>query len=121
VKRSDRLRLLAVKAVHTAVFAAVAASVIAVAWDGLRQRPNRRTLAAATVALGETAVFVGNGFTCPLTPLAERLGAERGSVTDIYLPAWFARRLPLIAGSALLGGLLLNAVALSRSSKEDAR
>ena len=68
--------------------------------------------------MGETAVFVGNGCTCPLTPIAERLGAERGSVADIYLPGWFARRLPLIAGAALVGGLTLNALALARSSME---
>jgi hypothetical protein len=26
--------------------------------------------------------------------VAERLGADRGSVTDIYLPRWFAHNLP---------------------------
>jgi hypothetical protein len=35
--------------------------------------------------------FAANGFRCPLTDLAESQGAARGSVTDIYLPAWFAR------------------------------
>lgn len=33
---------------------------------------------------------------CPLTDLAESLRAEHGSVTDIYLPAWFVRHLPAI-------------------------
>jgi hypothetical protein len=112
------IRLTAVKAVHTAVFAAVGAAVAVVLWDGLRQRTSRRTLAAATVALAETAVFVGNGFTCPLTPLAEELGATHGSVADIYLPGWFARRLPFIAGTAFVTGLALNAIALSRSRSE---
>jgi hypothetical protein len=28
--------------------------------------------------------------------MAEAAGAERGSVTDIYLPRWFARNLPAI-------------------------
>lgn len=37
-----------------------------------------------------------NGFRCPLTQIAERAGAERGSVTDIYLPRWFAHNLPAI-------------------------
>ena len=32
----------------------------------------------------------------PLTSVAERLGIERGSVTDLYLPWWFARNLPAI-------------------------
>jgi len=115
---SAPIRLTAVKAAHTAIFAAVGAALALIVWDGLRQRTSRRTVAAAAVALGETAVFVGNGFTCPLTPLAEELGADRGSVADIYLPGWFARRLPVIAGTALVAGLALNAIALARSPRE---
>jgi hypothetical protein len=38
----------------------------------------------------------GNGFRCPLTDLAEPFGAEHGSVTVCYLPAWFARNMPAI-------------------------
>jgi hypothetical protein len=106
--------LAAVKALHTSVFGAVALAVSIVAWDGIRQRPGRRTMVAAAIALGESAVYVGNGFTCPLTPVAERLGAERGSVADIYLPAWFARRLPVIAGSTFATGLVLSAIGIGR-------
>lgn len=111
-------RLTAVKAVHTGIFAAVGTSLTLMVWDGLRQRASRRTLAAAAVALSETVVFVGNGFTCPLTPIAEDLGAERGSVADIYLPGWFARHLPAIAGTALVTGLALDAMAIVRRPGE---
>jgi hypothetical protein len=48
------------------------------------------------VVSGETLVFVGNGFRCPLTEVAESLRVERGSVTDTYLPRWFAHNLPAI-------------------------
>ena len=41
-------------------------------------------------------IFAANGFRCPLTEIAERVGAQHGSVTDIYLPRWFARNLPVI-------------------------
>jgi hypothetical protein len=41
-------------------------------------------------------VFAADGFRCPMTGMAERAGAASGSVTDIYLPAWFARNLPAI-------------------------
>jgi len=37
--------------------------------------------------------YAGNGWRCPLTSLAEGLGAERGSVSDIYLPRWLATKL----------------------------
>ena len=48
------------------------------------------------VVAGEGLVFAGNGFRCPLTALAKRYGAESGSVTDIYLPDWFAHNMPVI-------------------------
>jgi hypothetical protein len=31
-----------------------------------------------------------------MTGLAETSGATSGSVTDIYLPTWFARQLPVV-------------------------
>ena len=67
---------------------------------------------AAAIALGECAVFAANGFVCPLTPLAERYGAERGSVTDIFLPDVIARNLAWIATPILVAGLVLNGRAL---------
>jgi hypothetical protein len=50
-----------------------------------------------------------NGFRCPLTQLAEKIGAADGPVTDIWLPRWFAHNLPavhvpLLAAAAYLNG-----------------
>ena len=104
--------LTAIKGLHTLIFASVGGAVLLFAWEGLRQRPGRRAAIALGVALGETAVYVSNNQVCPLTPLAEELGAERGSVSDIFLPDWVGRRIPLFAGGALLLGLALNGRAL---------
>lgn len=65
-------------------------------YAGFRGKTDRRAAGAAAVVAGETLIFVGNGFHCPLTALAQRLGDSSGSVTDIYLPHWFARNLPAI-------------------------
>jgi hypothetical protein len=100
--------LAAVKAIHTAIFAAVAVQIGVVVWDGLRQRPGRRTAAALAIVLGESAIYASNNQVCPLTPLAEELGARRGSVADIFLPDAVSRRIPLVGGSALVLGLGLN-------------
>jgi hypothetical protein len=43
--------------------------------------------------------LAASGWTCPLTILAERRGAMRGSVADIFLPKWFADRIFPICGS----------------------
>ncbi len=68
--------------------------MIYVLYAGFAGRSDRRAGIAAGVVAAETLLFAGNGFRCPLTQVAERLGAEHGSVTDIYLPRWFARNLP---------------------------
>jgi hypothetical protein len=107
-----RLLLLSIKTVHTIAFAVIAGSIGVVFVDGVRGRPARRTGAAAAIAIGECAVYAANGFVCPLTPLAERYGAERGSVSDIFLPDVIARNLAWIATPILVAGLVLNARSL---------
>lgn len=104
--------LAAIKGVHTAIFASVGACILVFVWEGIRQRPGRRAAIALGVVLVETGIFASNNQVCPLTPLAEEIGAERGSVADIFLPNWFSRRIPLFGGSALLLGLALNMRAL---------
>ncbi|HET7082263.1 MAG TPA: hypothetical protein VFJ00_00935 [Candidatus Limnocylindria bacterium] len=106
-----------IKAIHTAIFAAVAAQIVVVVWDGIRQRPRPRTAAALLIALGESAVYASNNQVCPLTPLAEELGARDGSVTDIFLPERISRRIPLVGGSALALGLGMNLLALVRKAQ----
>jgi hypothetical protein len=70
--------------------------MVYVLYAGFAGRSDRRAGIAAAVVAAETLIFAGNGSRCPLTQVAGRLGAERGSVTDIYLRRWFARNLPAI-------------------------
>lgn len=114
----DRWRpgaLAAIKAIHTVIFASIAAAIALFVWDGVRQRPSRRAACALGIAMAETGIYLSNNQVCPLTPLAEELGAESGAVADLLLPAWAARNIPLIGSAALLLGLMLHARArLSR-------
>ena len=104
--------LTTIKAIHTVLFGSISAAIALFVWDGLRGQPRRRTAYALSIALGETAVYVSNNQVCPLTPLAEEFGAESGSVVDIFLPDAVARRIPLVGGTALVLGLVLNGRAL---------
>jgi hypothetical protein len=113
--RAAALRV--IKAIHTAAFAIIAGAIVVFTWDGLTHRPGRRAGVAAAIGIAESIVFASNNLVCPLTPLAEELGAERGSVTDIYLPDWISERVPLIGGSTLALGLMLHAVAWRRRSR----
>jgi len=89
-------RLALIRGVHTAAWFSIESCVVYLLWAGATGRTDRRAGAAAAVVAAECLVFVGSGFRCPLTGLAERAGASSGAVTDIYLPAWFARNLPAI-------------------------
>lgn len=91
-----RATLAAVKLVHTLAWFSIESCVLYVLSAGFRRQSNRRTAVAAGVVATETLIFAANGFRCPLTQVAERVGAKRGSVTDIYLPRWFAHNLPAI-------------------------
>lgn len=107
--------LIAIKAIHTALFFSIAAALGLTLWDGVRGRPSRRTAIAGGVVAVETVTYLSNNRVCPLTPLAELFGATRGSVVDMFLPAAVARRIPLVAGSAALLSIGLNVRALLRS------
>ena len=107
ISRDAALR--AVKGFHTAAWFSIEACMVYLLYAGFSGKSDRRAAVAAAVVGGETLVFVVNGFRCPLTPLAQRLGDPHGSVTDIYLPRWFAHNLP-----AIHVPLIVLAVALHR-------
>ncbi len=88
--------LAAVKAFHTAIWFTIEFAVLYLLYTGIRRRKGPAVTVAASIVALESAVFLGNGARCPLTSVAESLGDEHGSVTDIYLPHWLARGLPVI-------------------------
>jgi hypothetical protein len=101
--------LVALKAAHTLIWFSVEASMMYVLYKGLRGRSDRAAAIGGAIVAGETAVFLANGARCPLTGLAERLGAESGSVTDLYLPKWLAHNLPAIHVPLVLLAVYLHA------------
>jgi hypothetical protein len=104
--RASLLR--AVKAFHTFAWFTIEACMVYVLYAGARGRTDRSVGVAAGIVTAETLVFAANGFHCPLTAVARNLGDETGSVTDIYLPRWFARSLPGIHVPLLLAAVLLH-------------
>jgi len=101
-----RNAIVGVKLVHSAIFLVNSAAILHVFVAGIRDRPSRWTGAALAVALTESAVFVANRGRCPLTQVTEGLGAESGRVLDIFLPRWFADRIPQFCTPPLLIGVL---------------
>jgi hypothetical protein len=88
--------LVAIKIIHTLAWFSVESCMLYLLYAGFVKRSDRRAALAGAVVGGESLIFAANGFRCPLSQLAESLGAERGSVTDLYLPKWLAHNLPAI-------------------------
>ena len=88
--------LVAIKAIHTLAWFSIESCMVYLLYAGFAKRSDRSVVVATVVVGGESLIFAANGFHCPLTRLAESFGADNGSVTDIYLPGWFAHYLPAI-------------------------
>lgn len=118
---TDKRPLAVVKSLHTLIWFVVESSVGYLVYAGLRKRTGRDVTVAAVIVAVESVVFLANGARCPLTPLAESLGAESGSVTDIYLPKWLAHGLPVIHVPLLALIVYLHRDRFRRNGPRDAR
>jgi hypothetical protein len=111
--------LVAIRVVHSLVFFAEELSVGYLLYAGLRQRQGRAAAVAAGAIAAESLIYFGNGQHCPLSGLAEELGADHVSVTDIYLPRWIAMRIfsynaPLVVLAAVLHARVFLAQRMAR-------
>jgi hypothetical protein len=109
--------LAAIAAAHMLVWFSIESCVVYLLYAGLAGKTDRAAALAAALVTGEVLVFTANGFRCPLTDLARAHGADRGSVTDLLLPAWFARNLPAIHVPILLAIAALHGRNLRRHRK----
>lgn len=106
--RTDLWLLRVIKAFHTAIWLSVEAAFGFLIVSGFTKRSDRLVAGSAAVVTAETLIYLANRMKCPLTELAHSLGAESGSVTDIYLPRRLARSLPVIHAPLVLLALYLH-------------
>jgi hypothetical protein len=110
-----RLAVVGVKSVHSAIFLVELASIVWLVVSGLVGRRDRTVALAAALVAVEATVFLANDRVCPLTPLAQRLGDSRGSVSDIFLPDRVARTIPIWSSALLVLAGILHARSASRA------
>ena len=111
----NRMAVVALKTVHTVIFAGELSAIMWLVVSGLVGRRDRTVGIAAVAVAAEAAVFLANDGVCPITPLTERLGAAHGSVSDIFLPDALARTTPIWSTGLLVLAGLLHARALMQS------
>lgn len=88
-----------IKLLHTVVFWVLSLCVLYSLFSGISGHINVWTWLAVGLVLIESIVLMVSGWTCPLTLLAEQLGAERGTVADLFLPKRFADRIFPVCGT----------------------
>jgi hypothetical protein len=104
--------LVLIRGIHSGIFLVELGAIAWLVLTGVVGRRDRSTAVAAMLVAGEAAVFLANDGVCPLTPLAERHGALRGGVSDIFLPDPVARTIPVWSTAliALAAGLHVRAL-----------
>jgi hypothetical protein len=102
-----RITLFQIKLVHTLIFWILSLCTVYALFSGIAGHITAWTWVALALLLVESIVLIVSGWTCPLTILAERHGALKGSVTDIFLPKWLADRIFPICGSMYAVALVL--------------
>ncbi|MFH2053021.1 MAG: hypothetical protein ABIK96_11195 [bacterium] len=105
-----RITIFRIKFVHTLIFWILSLCVLYTVYSALMGRIDTWTWVALGLVLAESVTLAAAGWTCPLTILAERQGALKGSVTDIFLPKWFADRIFPVCGTLWVGAVVVIAV-----------
>jgi hypothetical protein len=98
--------LTVIKLFHTAVWAILAGSIIALPVLGALRRFRWAAILTGLVAL-ECIVLAVNGGRCPLSDLAQQFTANHADNFDIYLPNWLARYNKVIFGMLFVAGELV--------------
>ncbi len=106
----SRVTIFQIKLCHTFIFWILSLCVVYALFSGLGDRITAWTGVAVGLLLVESVVLAASGWKCPLTILAERRGAASGSVTDIFLPKWFADRIFPVCGTLYLVAVAIIAV-----------
>lgn len=97
--RSRHINLLvAIKLLHTLVWAVLAGCILALPIMARLQRFNA-ALILTVIIVAECGVLALNHGRCPLTGFAARFTSDRADNFDIYLPNWLARHNKLIFGT----------------------
>jgi hypothetical protein len=108
--------LTAIKILHTLVVVVMFTAILFLLYSGITGQLSKWTTIAFVVISIEVVIYVGNGFRCPLTKMAERLTPAGHPVFDILLPRLDGRPHRSRFYSSFGNGLPFAAVALTAKS-----
>lgn len=102
----QRRALVAIKVLHTAIWAFFAGCIVALPVAGWLGRFRVAAVLTALILM-ECLVLAVNRWSCPLTDLAAKYTADRSPDFDIYLPLWLARYNKIVFGAVFILGELI--------------
>ncbi len=100
-------KIFIIKFVHSVIFWWQAACLAYTLYAGITRAFNIALLVATGSIMLNGILLLLNKGRCPFTTLAEKQGAEKGSVTDIFLPGCIARNIFRVAFPLFILGLVL--------------
>jgi hypothetical protein len=103
-------KLFLIKFSHSLIFWWQAACLGYILYAGITRTFNAILLIAIGSILLNGLLLLLNDGRCPFTTLAENKGAEKGSITDIFLPDWIARNIFRVSFPFFIAELVLLAV-----------
>jgi len=103
-------KLFLVKSVHILLFIFMTLCVIYILFSSITKTYHWTLFIAIGAVLIEGIILMLNHWQCPLTNLAKKHGDEKGSVTDIFFPAWFVPHVFKTYAVLFVVGLVLLAV-----------
>lgn len=108
----NRWALAGIKSLHTLIFLVESAAILYVLYCGLTRTYSGWLALALGAVLAECAVYLASGLRCPLTKWARHFGDASGNdwIADMFLPAWFAPKIPLVCGGLFAVGLIVLAL-----------
>lgn len=106
---TDRQILFGIKTLHTIIFLVMSAAILYVLYSGLTRTYTVWLGVALALVVIECVVFIASGRRCPLTGWARRYGDAGGNdwIADIFLPAAWATKIPLVCGGLFVVSLIV--------------
>jgi hypothetical protein len=101
-----------IKSIHTAIFIAMNVFLAILILEVITDRISYLSWLSIAALLTESVVLIANGWRCPISIYAEKVGATNGHESDIFLPLWFTDQIPLVYGSLLAITLLFFVIRL---------
>ena len=100
-------KLLAIKLIHTLIWAFFVFVIFYILYSGITNKVNTFTWIGVGLIIGEGLVLLIFKMFCPLTVLARKYSDSQRENFDIFLPNWLAKYNKLIFTSIFIIGLIL--------------